>query len=126
MQFHLWVNSRLESAQLDAEICATLMPLAYGHEAYFDLSNDFLLIDTARLAASRARSSGITNANLYMREAAVGTGLKREPIEVEEAPEGQLVVVDGNSTLINAIYSKWPDLPCKLKRGTNCECMEGA
>ncbi len=51
-----------------------------------------------------------------MREAALGSRSKRAPVEIEATTDGQLIVVDGNSTLINALYSNWPDRPCRLKR----------
>lgn len=115
MRFPFWTNSQLESAELDAEVSEQLQPLVYDHELYFDMGEGTLIVDIASLAASRARPTGVVNANAKMREAADGHRSKRAPVDIEETAEGLLVVVDGNSTFINAVFSQWSDLPCTLK-----------
>lgn len=79
---------------------------------YFDLSQAHTLIPLPQLINTRAREKGIANANKLMQEAAKGTQAKRKPISVRSWDEKLWLVMDGNSTLVNARFSGWQAIPC--------------
>lgn len=100
---------------LDQSLEAQLSVLGDDPGSYFDLSVEHQMIDVANLIAIRARPNGIVNANKLMKLARIGEGSKRKPILVRPFDHNRWLVVDGNSTTINAIFSGWHYLPCTLE-----------
>jgi hypothetical protein len=99
-------------APLDPTVAAALKPLEYDRERYFLLEARTLTLPVSLLVASRARPDGIANANAKMREAYNGRRPRRRPITVRALANGRWLVIDGNSTFVNALHSGWRDLPC--------------
>lgn len=64
------------------------------------------------LIITRARPEGIANAALLMRAAYQGRYPRRAPVTVRPHAGGDYVVEDGNSTVLNAIASAWPNVLC--------------
>jgi len=105
----IWTDEGIQTRRIAVSPALELLP--YDHAAYFDMDADHELILTSRLLATKPEGKGIANANIYMRQAANGEKSKRDPILVEDRG-GQLVVIDGNSTFTNGIFSDWHDIPC--------------
>lgn len=98
--------------KLDQDIAATLARLPDDPSLYFDLGEPHLLIPLEQLVNARARERGIVNANRHMLTAAKGNQEKRKPLTVQSLDNALWLVVDGNSTLLNARHSKWRAIPC--------------
>jgi hypothetical protein len=98
--------------KLDQDIAATLARLPDDPSLYFDLGEPHLLIPLEQLVNARARERGIVNANRHMLAAAQGNQEKRKPLTVQSLDNALRLVVDGNSTLLNARHSKWRAIPC--------------
>ncbi|MGN7737762.1 hypothetical protein [Sinorhizobium sp. Sb3] len=98
--------------KLDQDIAATLARLPDDPSLYFDLGEPHLLIPLEQLVNARARERGIVNANRHMLTAAKGNQEKRKPLTVQSLDNALRLVVDGNSTLLNARHSKWRAIPC--------------
>jgi hypothetical protein len=114
-EFRFWNGVAIEIHKLDALIHEALIVLPYNHDAYFILEEGHFLVSLSSLAASRARARGITGASRLMQQAAKGLRKKRLPIAVRAIPNFGFMVVDGNSTYLNAVISEWPDIPCVLE-----------
>lgn len=69
------------------------------------------LLPLAKLRPTRARPSGIANANKYMRLAYDDKGKKRKPIDVRQEKDGTYTITDGNSTYANAKANRWKSIP---------------
>ncbi|WDZ79406.1 hypothetical protein PWG15_28520 (plasmid) [Ensifer adhaerens] len=98
--------------ELDQNIAFTLARLPDDPSLYFDLGQPHLLIPLKQLVNARARERGIVNANRHMLAAAKGNQEKRKPLTVQSLGNELWLVVDGNSTLLNARHSKWQAIPC--------------
>lgn len=98
--------------ELSREIIANLVRLPDNPSLYFDLGEPHLLIPLQKLVNTRARERGIVNANRHMLAAAKGQGEKRKPLTVRALDNELWLVVDGNSTLLNARHSNWRAIPC--------------
>ncbi|KSV78200.1 hypothetical protein N182_21190 [Sinorhizobium sp. GL2] len=98
--------------EFNQEIAATLARLPDDPSLYFDLSQPHLLIPLGQLVNARARERGIVNANRHMVAAAKGSLEKRKPLTVQSLGNELWLVVDGNSTLLNARHSGWRAIPC--------------
>ncbi len=98
--------------ELNHDIAATLARLPDDPSLYFDLGEPHLLIPLEQLVNARARERGIVNANRHMLAAAQGNQEKRKPLTVQSLDNALWLVVDGNSTLLNARHSKWRAIPC--------------
>ncbi len=101
--------------EFNQEIAATLVLLPDDPSLYFDLSEPRLLIPLEQLVNARARERGIVNANRHMVAAAKGNQEKRKPLTVQSLGNELWLVVDGNSTLLNARYSNWRSIPCCIR-----------
>jgi ppGpp synthetase/RelA/SpoT-type nucleotidyltranferase len=105
----------VQPAQLKAEVAASLRRLPEGLDRYFIRTPNSREFDLHSLVATRARDKGVSNANELMILASEGKTAKREPIKVR--PLGsQFVVVDGNSTFVNAVFSGWPVILGELEQ----------
>jgi hypothetical protein len=108
-------EDRIQPAQLKAEVAASLHRLPEGLDRYFIRTPNSREFDLHSLVATRARDKGVSNANELMILASEGKTAKREPIKVR--PLGSLfVVVDGNSTFVNAVFSGWPVILGELEQ----------
>lgn len=119
MMFHMAPSIHIRNAEgvielltLDASVLSQLGYLPEHPERYFDLSTAHESVAIERLVANRARSSGIISANSLMQQAAAGLLTKRAPISIENLNANLDLVVDGNSTFINAVLSGWSAIPC--------------
>ncbi|MEI3855979.1 MULTISPECIES: hypothetical protein [Ensifer] len=97
---------------MNQEIVAALARLPDDPALYFDLGEPHLLIPLEQLVNARARERGIVNANRHMVAAAKGNQEKRKPLTVRALGNELWLVVDGNSTLLNARHSNWRAIPC--------------
>ncbi|WP_224393565.1 hypothetical protein [Ensifer adhaerens] len=100
---------------LNEQIAAELTALPDDPALYFDLCGAHLLIPLDKLVNTRARDKGIVNANRHMQGGAKGNPKKRKPLTVRALDNALWLVVDGNSTLINARYSNWRAIPCNTE-----------
>ncbi|RDL47587.1 hypothetical protein BLJAPNOD_05683 [Ensifer sp. M14] len=101
--------------EFNQEIAATLVRLPDDPSLYFDLSEPHLLIPLEQLVNARARERGIINANRHMVAAAKCNLEKRKPLTVQSLDNDLWLVVDGNSTLLNARLSSWRAIPCCMR-----------
>lgn len=98
--------------ELSQEIAAALVTLPDDPSLYFDLGEAHLFIPLDQLVNARMRERGIVNANRHMQTASKCNQGKRKPLTVRALGNGLWLVVDGNSTLINARHSNWRAVPC--------------
>lgn len=105
-------DGSIAEATLEREFVQELVFLPDNPTDFFRLEGDVIFLELAALVNSRARPQGILNANGYMRQAANGDMEKRQPISVSPLSENLWQVVDGNSTVLNALLSGWSKVPC--------------
>jgi hypothetical protein len=86
--------------------------LPYDIDRYFIPTAGAELLPVANLVTTRARPEGIANAAALMRAAYAGQHPGRAPIAVRPFRDGDFLVRDGNSTVLNAIASGWPRILC--------------
>jgi hypothetical protein len=106
-------DCRIESVVVPAEITDVLFHLPENSDDYFvrtDISED---VDVELLIASHIRSQGVVNANALMKQASEGKGEKRMPLRVKRIGS-RVLVLDGNSTFVNAKLCNWRSLPCHI------------
>lgn len=101
--------------EFNQEIAASLARLPDDPLLYFDLSEPHLLVPLDQLVNARARERGIVSANRHMVAAAKGSPEKRKPLTVQSLGNELWLVVDGNSTLLNARHSGWRAIPCRVR-----------
>lgn len=118
LHYRFLVGGKVELGTLPSELKDSLETLPFDHAAYFDLSMPHQIIPIGDLIASRARPKGVANANTFMRQAAAGEIPRRAPISTERIDGGAVLVLDGNSTFINALHSCWSDIPCTMVDNT--------
>lgn len=104
-------NGAIAAIELNRELAALLSRLPDNPALYFDLGEPHVMIPLEQLVNARARESGIINANRHMLVAA-SRKVKRKPLTVRPLENELWLVVDGNSTLLNARHSKWRVIPC--------------
>lgn len=105
----------LVQCQLDPGIVFQLTKLPEKAEAYFDVSIDHEMLLLTDLVNTRARPGGILSANKLMLSAFNDVGKPRAPILVQPYDQHRWLVIDGNSTTINALYSGWYKVPCTIE-----------
>ncbi|WP_457579375.1 hypothetical protein [Ensifer adhaerens] len=108
----LQADGAVGKMELNQEIAAALERLPEDPSLYFDLGEAHLLIPLEQLVNARMRERGIISANRYMLASARGKQEKRKPLTVHALGNGLWLVVDGNSTLLNARLSNWRAVPC--------------
>lgn len=79
--------------------------------AYFLKVPGAILVPVDKLETTRARPTGIENAEKYMYQAAYEGGKRRKPISVKKSEHGKWTVLDGNSTTAIAKKHGWKHLP---------------
>ncbi len=102
------------SAHQALALRAALARLPDDPSLYFDLGEPHVMIPLGQLVNARARDRGIINANRHMLAAAKGNE-KRKPLTVRPLENALWLVMDGNSTLLNARHSKWQTIPCRIE-----------
>lgn len=117
LNYHFLAGDQVQVGNLPPGLTAGLETLPFDHAAYFDLSMPHQVIPLDELVASRARHKGVANANMFMRQAAAGEIPRRPPISTERIGGRMVLVLDGNSTFINALWSGWSDIPCTMVDG---------
>ena len=115
----LGADGEVKDNRLDSILLESLKILPFQHEKYFIVAKNTVNLPVSMLVFSRARPEGIANANILMREAAVGQRTRRLPIRVCELGDGRWHILDGNSTAMNALFSDWPDIPADIHRSSN-------
>ena len=103
----------LRDLSFDARDLGAASDLPYDPDKYFDLRLNCIAVSLEQLAITRARPKGVSSAAGIMRQCLAGKHPKRKPITIEpnEGAPGW-IVVDGNSTVLNAWASGWRDIPC--------------
>jgi hypothetical protein len=101
---------------LSHEVLESIETLPLQHDRYFVIGPAAIFPQISQLVFSRARPDGVANANTLMREAAAGHRDRRAPIRVRSLKDGRWLVIDGNSTAINALFSDWPDIPAEIEQ----------
>ncbi|MBR1225205.1 RelA/SpoT domain-containing protein [Bradyrhizobium sp. AUGA SZCCT0176] len=114
MKFRIWVNGKRAERRLSRKVTGRLQKLPYGHSLYFDLSGPHETYRTGELLAAHAVEERIVSAFGLMSDAAARKTKKRSPITIKREGK-QLIIVDGSSTFLNALFSKWPDVPCVVE-----------
>jgi len=97
--------------ELNQEIAAALASLPDDPSLYFDHGEAHLLFPLEQLVNVRVLERGIISANRYMLASARGKQEKRKPLTVHALGSRLSLVVDGNSTLLNARHSNWRAVP---------------
>ncbi|WP_104666923.1 hypothetical protein [Ensifer adhaerens] len=110
----LGTDGALAQIELNREIAALLSRLPDDPALYFNLDEPHVMIPLGQLVNARARERGIINAHRHMLSAATGKE-KRNPLTVRPLGDELWLVVDGNSTLLNARHSKWQTIPCRIE-----------
>lgn len=83
--------------------------------AYFEHLEGVVVLPLAQLMPTRARPKGVRNANVLMKQALDENGPKRGPISVSWHEQiGRYIILDGNSTFLNAAFSGWFCIPTVL------------
>jgi hypothetical protein len=106
-------------AELDLCVLGASVDLPYDIEKYFQTGSGTFRLPLESLITTRARPRGIANAARLMREAYEGSHSRRAPVTVRPHTSGDFVVEDGNSTVLNAIASAWPDILCAVRASTD-------
>jgi|ERR1700691_805516 hypothetical protein len=98
--------------ELDLHGMGASSDLPYEVDRYFVKSRGWP-VSLMRLITTRARPAGVARAAQLMRAAYEGQHPPRAPIQVRRYDsDGDFLVEDGNSTVLNAIASGWPDILC--------------
>jgi hypothetical protein len=101
--------------EIDLDALGASRELPYDIDRYFIPAAGAELLPVADLVTIRARPQGIANAAAIMRAAYAGQHPRRAPIAVRPFRDGDFLVKDGNSTVLNAIASGWPRILCLLE-----------
>jgi hypothetical protein len=104
---------RVETRILDLCALGASATLPYDPKRYFLPAEESFPIPIDRLVTSRCRPDGVANAAKFMLASFRNQYPPREPITVSPLDDRYLVE-DGNSTVLNAVASGWPDIPCRL------------
>ncbi len=80
-------------------------------DKYFDSPPGTVSIPVGQLIVTHVQETGIQNANRLMRQAYDGRIERRSPILVRQVGD-HYIIQDGNSTVINALFSGWPTVYC--------------
>jgi hypothetical protein len=102
--------------EIDLEALGASRELPYEIDRYFIPAAGAELLPVDNLVTTRARPDGVANAALLMRSAYEGRHTRRAPISVRPFRDGDFLVEDGNSTVLNAIASGWRWILC-LRQG---------
>ncbi|WP_299949817.1 ParB/Srx family N-terminal domain-containing protein [uncultured Ruegeria sp.] len=105
-------SGKVGQTHVDIESHTKLTTLEEDPHSYFEFSNQVLLLPVSELVLSRLRIDGMVSANKLMKSAFMGQQKKREPVTVSKLDSSRWLVVDGNSTVANAILSGWVKIPC--------------
>lgn len=97
---------------LDIEALGADTDLPFQLNRYFDSPPGTATVALGRLILTRARPQGIANAARLMRSAFSGQHPLRPPIIIRSYGTSDFLVEDGNSTVINAVASNWPEILC--------------
>jgi hypothetical protein len=107
-------NSRdITAVRIPREIADALISLPEGSDSYFARTPTCQLVSVAELVASRVRPEGVVSANKLMALAARNMIEKRQPLKVRRFGS-KFLVVDGNSTFVNAKFSGWNWILCEV------------
>jgi len=103
------------SIEIDLHSLGASDNLPYNIDKYFRSDPGTCLLRLPLLINTRARSDGIANAAHLMRAAYEGRYPVRAAVTVCPFAGNDFLVEDGNSTVLNAIASGWPDILCKIQ-----------
>ena len=102
---------------IDLDALGASRELPYDIDRYFIPTAGAELVPVASLVTIRARLKGVANAGKLMRAAYDGRHPRRAPVTVRPFGAGDFLVEDGNSTVLNAIASAWPQILCLRRAG---------
>jgi hypothetical protein len=100
--------------EIHGDVTKALSRLPDRPDDYFEWTPNSQLIPVNQLIASHIRNDGVVNANKLLKSSAQNAGTKRQPITIRRFGDRYLVL-DGNSTLINAKFSDWAQVPCEIE-----------
>lgn len=107
-----FIDGKIVKSSFPLEILDAVILLKDDYEKYFHLSEEFIILPVSDLVLSHLRIDGTINANFLMHNAYNKTGEKRSPVSIKQLNSKEWLVIDGNSTIANAIMSKWDCVPC--------------
>jgi hypothetical protein len=105
----------IEETEIHENVTQALLRLPDQPHAYFERTPNSQLIPIDLLVASHVRSDGVLNANKLMKLAGQNAVAKRQPLTVRRFGDRYLVL-DGNSTFVNAKYSDWTHVVCEIQQ----------
>ena len=100
------ISGTLEMVTLQHDVLEGLVKLPEAPERYFLSTPNALLLPVSSLMLSHLRVAGIRSANNLMLGAYEGKNERRLPVTLKKI-ENNYLVIDGNSTVVNAIYCQW-------------------
>ena len=112
--YRIVVDGLIEQRRFPSDLLTNLRTLRPGPDRYFAMANDTVELPVDKLLLSRLRHSGALQANKKMQLASEGKIDKRPPVTVRLFSSNLYIVIDGNSTTANAIFSRWHTVPCVL------------
>lgn len=104
-------DGQIQVEAIDLEALGAAVDLPFQLDRYFDQPAGSAPVALARLILTRARPKGVANAARLMHAAYQGEHPRRKPVTIR-AFNNDFVVEDGNSTVLNAIASNWPEILC--------------
>ena len=104
---------RIELVEIPLEVTDALFCLPEYSDDYFSRTAACELVSMELLVASHIRNEGVINANKLMRMAAQNKTPKRMPVRIRRLGS-KFLVLDGNSTFVNARFSNWRSLLCEI------------
>lgn len=104
-----------EPMVLDEKVSVKLLKLRFAPQRIFQLPDEAVFVSVTRLELGRCRPKGVVNANGLMMQAYRGEIAKRVPISVRPLGRGRFLVLDGNSSAVNCLFSGWSALPVTIE-----------
>jgi hypothetical protein len=103
-------DGRISPVNADLRELGASFDLPYDPPRYFVISAEAVAVPIASLVLRHLRPQGISNGARLMRAAYAGSHPRRQPIAACRCGK-DFIVDDGNSTVLNAFASGWPDVP---------------
>jgi len=108
-------KNTVSQVQMDLGALGASTELPYELRRYFSEPAGAVALPLYLLILSRARPDGIANAARLMLAAYEGRHARRAPVSVCPRGSDGFLVKDGNSTVLNAVASAWPDILCVVR-----------
>ena len=110
-------EDKLSVLSIEIDLCSlgASTNLPYNIDKYFRAGPRTRLLPLRLLINTHVRPEGVANAARLMRAAYEGRHTLRAPVTVSPYVGDDFLVADGNSTVLNALSSAWPDILCKIQ-----------